>query len=459
MDDNSLVISVDSQNNVIITGYTFSNDFPTVNNYQNHFSNESLGFVTKLNAQGNKLVFSSYIGGNGGTYSPDTMGVDVATDLENNCYIVGYSPSGSNILLNDQITHVFSNTSLFDTEYGFVIKLNKNSSFIFGDLIEGSMYGITVDNNENIFITGSGYSIHVQNEFNLTPQTNGYFDVYVAELSQIGSNFIFYTTIGGSSYEFPEDIKLDSNKDIVVTGETNSTDFPIKNGLNITKGTFVKCFVFKLSSNGSKLLFSSVIGGSKYTSGSKISIDSNGNIYLVGTTDANDFPSFNPYNQTFFYHNYSYEPQVFFVILNETDNGLLLSMNIGFGTNLGLAMDQDGNNIIVEEFESYYPMKNTCSNLLGSEYGMAVLKFSKYNNNLELILNSCGPITDATRFDKFLNSLVIPIFDIILVTIGKIGLDFIYVNKKRHKSGLETCSLREFFCYNKSKIWKRFKKK
>ena len=134
-------------------------------------------------------------------------------------------------------------------------------------------------------------------------------------------------------------------------------------------------------------------------------------------------------------------------------------MNKGFGTNLGLAMDQDGNNIIVEEFESYYPMKNTCSNLLGSEYGMAVLKFSKYNNNLELILNSCGPITDATRFDKFLNSLVIPIFDIILVTIGKIGLDFIYVNKKRHKSGLETCSLREFFCYNKSKIWKRFKKK
>ena len=56
-------IAVDGAGNSYITGPTYSNNFPTKNAFDNSLSGSSDSFVAKLNSTGNGLIFSTYLGG------------------------------------------------------------------------------------------------------------------------------------------------------------------------------------------------------------------------------------------------------------------------------------------------------------------------------------------------------------------------------------------------------------
>src|SRR5207237_8822554 len=60
-------IAVDPAGNAYVTGYTGSLDFPTVNPLQPACNNCAIhrtdAFVTKLNATGSALLYSTYLGG------------------------------------------------------------------------------------------------------------------------------------------------------------------------------------------------------------------------------------------------------------------------------------------------------------------------------------------------------------------------------------------------------------
>src|SRR5262249_44404808 len=59
-------IAVDGDGNAWVTGYTYSSDFPTLNPLQLQQPGGYYDvFVTKLNAAGSALLFSTYLGGNG----------------------------------------------------------------------------------------------------------------------------------------------------------------------------------------------------------------------------------------------------------------------------------------------------------------------------------------------------------------------------------------------------------
>ena len=79
-------IAVDKNGCAYVTGYTYSTDFPTKNPYQaDHQGNQCI-FVTKFNAQGNDLVYSTYLGGGG-----NNSASGIAVDQDLNAYIVGQS--------------------------------------------------------------------------------------------------------------------------------------------------------------------------------------------------------------------------------------------------------------------------------------------------------------------------------------------------------------------------------
>ena len=84
-------IAVDSSDNAYVTGYTSSSDFPTVNAFQDSRGSNiyhSDAFVTKLNASGNALVYSTYLGG-----SNDDGGSGIALDSSGNAYVTGFAAS------------------------------------------------------------------------------------------------------------------------------------------------------------------------------------------------------------------------------------------------------------------------------------------------------------------------------------------------------------------------------
>ncbi len=77
-------IAVDSQGNVYVTGSAGSFDFPMTGAIQGTWGGSGDAFLTKLNATGSALVYSTYLGGNGIDY-----GTAIALDPAGNAYVVG----------------------------------------------------------------------------------------------------------------------------------------------------------------------------------------------------------------------------------------------------------------------------------------------------------------------------------------------------------------------------------
>jgi uncharacterized repeat protein (TIGR01451 family) len=87
--DNGTSIVMDTDRNAVVIGDTLSSDFPVVNAFQVHYAGNKDVFITKLNAEGTNLIYSSYLGGVG----YDSTQGDVALDTFGNAYVTGYTDS------------------------------------------------------------------------------------------------------------------------------------------------------------------------------------------------------------------------------------------------------------------------------------------------------------------------------------------------------------------------------
>jgi len=81
-------ITLDASGNIYVTGQTFSTDFPTVNPVQATFRGTSDAFVAKLNPAGSALLFSTYLGG-----IHDDVVTGIAVDALGDIYVVGFTHS------------------------------------------------------------------------------------------------------------------------------------------------------------------------------------------------------------------------------------------------------------------------------------------------------------------------------------------------------------------------------
>ncbi|MDI6784800.1 MAG: SBBP repeat-containing protein, partial [bacterium] len=184
-------------------------------------------------------------------------------------------------------TVFISKLNLFGTELIF-------STFIGGSSDEES-YDIAVDNTGCSYITGYTISTDFPVTANAFQQTNhGWLDVFVSKLNLNGSALVYSTYLGGSSMynDIGYGIALDSCGNVYITGETQSTDFPIShNAWDKTLNGNNDVFISKLNTTGSLLLYSTFLGGSSIEQSSAIKVDNDGNIYLTGYTESPDFPT------------------------------------------------------------------------------------------------------------------------------------------------------------------------
>src|SRR6185369_14848636 len=79
-------IALDAQHNVYVSGFTLSMDFPTPNGFQKTFGGgEEDAFVTKISAGGDKIIYSTYLGGGANDFANG-----VAVDATGNAYVTGW---------------------------------------------------------------------------------------------------------------------------------------------------------------------------------------------------------------------------------------------------------------------------------------------------------------------------------------------------------------------------------
>ena len=190
-------------------------------------------------------------------------------------------------VVNEDGTYAY-NVGEYDVSEELIIDPAIEYSTYIGSTGWESGYGVTIDVNKNIYVVGS-----TQGAVPTSIGGLGGNDIYVVKMSSDLSTMLYSTIIGGSLNEQGWDIVADSSGCAYIAGTTASLDFPIVNGFETTYGGGTKdVVVFKLSQDGSSLLYSTYLGGSGYDDTlAGIAMDPLGKIYVSGRTESGDFPT------------------------------------------------------------------------------------------------------------------------------------------------------------------------
>jgi hypothetical protein len=287
-------IAVDAAGSAYVTGETGqTTDFPTTAGaLQTAPAGSSDGFVTKLDATGSGLVYSTYLGGGAADFV-----FDIAVDAAGSAYVTGGTtgdfPTTAGALQTNYAGGAFD---------AFVTKLNATGSgLVFSTYLGGGTevgsdigFGIAVDGAGRAYVMGRTESPDFPTTAGaLQMAPAGRSDAFVTKLDATGSGLVFSTCLGGSEVEFSGDIALDDGGSAYVTGQTQSTDFPTTPGAAQTThaGDF-DAFVTKLHPTGSRLVYSTYLGGSNGSDGGLgIAVDGAGGAYVTGVTFSTDFPT------------------------------------------------------------------------------------------------------------------------------------------------------------------------
>lgn len=284
-------LAVDSSGNAYVTGSTGSANFPvTPGAFQTAYAGGTDAFVTKLNATGDALVYSTYLGG-----SQSESATSIAVDASGSAYVTGETQS----------TNFPTTSGAFQTAnpgggHAFVTKLNAaGNALAYSTYLGGSgseiAYGITINSPGNAYIIGQTSSTNFPGVNSGSVQAangGGSSDGFVAEMNPAGSALVYATYLGGNGTDLGLGIALDALGNAYVTGYTSSTDFPVTAGaLQTTNAGGIDGFVAKISPGGTALGYSTYLGGSGTDAAAGIAVDSSGNAYIVGATSSSNFPS------------------------------------------------------------------------------------------------------------------------------------------------------------------------
>jgi hypothetical protein len=225
-------ISVGSNRTAFITGYTQSLDFPVTagsfdTTYNGAFQD---AFVAKLDANGNGLVYASFLGGTGGD-----QGNSISVGIDGSAYIVGDTSSSDFPTVVGAYDLSFNGSS--DV---FVVKVNPSAtaltySTFLGGIGYDNSYGSMSDSSGSAFVTGSTGSTDF-------PTTSGVFsrnynDLFVSRLQidnpsvQFGSNNYEITEIGPAA---TISVNLSG-----ASGQAISVDYTTKDGTAVAGSDYI----------------------------------------------------------------------------------------------------------------------------------------------------------------------------------------------------------------------------
>jgi hypothetical protein len=307
-------IAIDTLGNAYVVGFTHSTNFPlTGSAFQKNLT--STIFVSKLNAVGNALLYSTRFGG---TVADADTGYSIAVDKNQNAYITGYTESPD--FPTRRAVQAFSGNG--DTFVArFDTRASGNASLIYSTYLGGSGTGaaydfghaIAVDNNGNAYVIGETYASDFPTTANAYDTTlGGNWDTFVTRLDTNvagPASMIYSTFLGGDVAADPPDgtyvdlgggIAIDGQGNAYVTGHTYEPDFPVTVGAFDT--TFngaandYDAFVAKIDTNAtgtSSLVYSTFIGSSRPEYSLDIALGKAG-VCIVGYTDGNNLPTIYP---------------------------------------------------------------------------------------------------------------------------------------------------------------------
>jgi len=224
-DEHAAAIAVDSSGNAVVTGSTLSSNFPVVDAMQPVTGGNQDAFVTKFNNAGTAHVFSTYLGGAGGTPGLPETGAGVAIDSTGAIYVAGTTSS-----TNFPVSHGAFQTVTSGLLNAFAVKLTPSGALVYGTYLGGSSVsyaaGIAVDSAENANVAGYTSSTDFPSVNPVQTSLKGGYDLFVSKLNPAGSALLYSTLWGGSLSDSAAGIAVDRFGTVLVAGVTLSVDFP-----------------------------------------------------------------------------------------------------------------------------------------------------------------------------------------------------------------------------------------
>ncbi len=260
--------------------------------------------ISKFNADGSLLLFSTYLGGNANEL-PESMITGTNGDL----YVLGitaspnfpitagaYDNSFAGGVQTTQNALKFMGTDIYVAHFNSAGTSLVASTFIGGTANDGLNtstlhynYGdqfrgeIILDGSENIYVSSNTKSADF-------PVTNGSTlsgeqDAVVFKMNSTLTTLIWSTYFGGSGLETGNSLELSTNGDLFVSGGTTSSNLPINGGIGATFGGASDGYVAKFSSATGNFIRATYMGGAEYDQTYFVKLDVDDFVYVYGQTE------------------------------------------------------------------------------------------------------------------------------------------------------------------------------
>jgi beta-lactam-binding protein with PASTA domain len=298
------------------------------------------------------------------------------------------------------------------------------STYLGGGLADAA-YGIVADSSGNAYVVGTTFSTNFPETTGAVQPANSepanFQCVFVSKLDPTGSTLLYSTYLGGSGNpgnkaiygDVGQAIAVDSSGDAYVTGEADSTNFPVTTGAfqtvsNSTKVYTQNAFVTKLNPTGTALLYSTYLGGNNQDYGSGIAVDSFGYAYVTGNTSSSTFPvtagAFQVTNNSDLTAGWS---DAFVTKVNLTGTALVYSTYLGgslYGARgVGVAVDSLGDAYVTGSAASQdFPITNGAFQTTNFAAANAGLQTVAYN----VFVTKLNPTGTALMYSTFLGGTI-----------------------------------------------------
>lgn len=364
-------VAVGPDGTVYVAGTTLSEDFPTTEGaLQRELRGQNTGcdphcygdaFVTRLSPDGSALEYSTYLGGSasdgatgiaitamgaamiaGETSSADfaasrgsfdpTYNVPTCFDMcEADVFLAELNPAGTSLIRatyfggtswdssadvaldaagNVYVAGSSRSTDLPTTLGAFQPGKNGNGGFDFngfiaafeGDLAsaryvtylgrrsEEQISGLTVEAGGRAWVTGFGGRGIPTTADAVQRDLRGASDAFVTGLTSDGSALVYSTRLGGSREDYGRGIALDDRGRVHVGGSTASTDLPVRRAFQPANAGLDDLFYARFKPGAPRVQRTTYIGGARYETATDLTLAPGGSAYLVGATESTDLP-------------------------------------------------------------------------------------------------------------------------------------------------------------------------
>jgi len=248
--------------------------------------------AAKIAGDGSRVIWATYLGGS------DYDSIEASIDVDDSGYVYVGLQTRSKDIPTTAGAHDRTHNGGVDW---YVAKLLPDGS----DIVYGTYIGDEGDNwlnTHNLVVDGSGncYSstCAFSSSFPTTPgaiqrTAGGKMDWGVVKLSATGT-LLAGTLLGGSEGDNPDGIRVDSEGNLVVFGQSGSGDFPVSSGAyQSAKGSMDDAVFVKLSPNLDRVIYSTFLGGGGNDAGRAGCVGNDGSLIVAGSSSGGSWPTKN----------------------------------------------------------------------------------------------------------------------------------------------------------------------